>query len=329
MDKEFKKNVLLGFFVLAGIILFITGIFLVGSKNEMFQKTFPITARFTNATGLKLGSNVRYNGVKVGIVKSVDLINDTLVQVDMSIEEGKRHFILTNAVAAIASDGLMGDKIVNITAGKGNGDHVKNNDLLVAHNAINTDKVLETLSQSNENVKVITENLKTLTSEINSNNGPAQLLYKNPQMAEELKHSFSNLDAITGKVLNVSATLQQVTSQIQKGDGALGEIISDTILAKNLSYTFDKLRETSDELIKASSSLNQTIQHANSGKGALNMLLTDTVFAATVQQSVINIKKASVGLDENMEAMKHNFLTRGYFRKQARKNKISQNTKDE
>src|ERR1017187_1950238 len=116
MDKTLRKNIFLGFFVLIGIILFIVGIFLVGSKNEMFQKTFPITARFTNATGLKSGSNVRYNGVKVGIVKSVNLINDTLVQVDMSIEEDKRHFILTNATAAIASDGLMGDKIVNITA---------------------------------------------------------------------------------------------------------------------------------------------------------------------------------------------------------------------
>ena len=68
MDKDLKRNILLGFFVMMGIILFIIGIFLVGSKNEMFQKTFPITARFTNATGLKLGSNVRYNGVKVGIV---------------------------------------------------------------------------------------------------------------------------------------------------------------------------------------------------------------------------------------------------------------------
>ena len=329
MDKPLKKNILLGFFVLIGIGLFIAGIFLVGSKNEMFQKTFPITARFTNATGLKVGSNVRYNGVKVGIVKSVNLINDTLVQVDMSIEEEKRHFILTNAIASIASDGLMGDKLVNITAGGNEGHPVRNNDVLTAHNAINTDHVLETLSQSNENIKVITDNLKTLTSEINSGDGPVQQLYKNPEMAQELKHSFSNLDAITSKVLNVSATLQQVTSQIQKGNGALGEIISDTTLAKNLSYTFDKLKETSDELIKASGNLNQTIQHANSGKGALNMLLTDTAFSATVQQSMLNIKSASKALDENMEAMKHNFLTKGYFRKQAKRNKNAVKTTDQ
>jgi phospholipid/cholesterol/gamma-HCH transport system substrate-binding protein len=48
------------------------------------------------------------------------------------------------------------------------------------------------------------------------------------------------------------------------------------------------------------------------------MLLTDTAFSANVQQSMANIKSASKRLDEDMEALKHNFLTRGYFRKQAK-----------
>ena len=324
MDKTIKKNILLGFFVLIGVVLFIIGIFLVGSKSEMFIKTFPVTAKFTNATGLKAGSNIRYNGVKVGIVKAVNLINDTLVRVDMQIEEDKRHYILTTAVAAIASDGLMGDKIVNISAGKTGGEQVHNGDILSANNPINTDKVLQTLSESNDNIRVITGNLKQITLDINSNNGPVQMLYKDPQMAASLKQSFNNLDAITGKVLNVSSSLQNITAQIQNGNGALGEIISDTSLAKNLSYTMSKLKETSDALNIASGKLSETIQHANSGKGTLNMLLTDTVFSATVQQSMINIKTASKALDENMEALKHNFLTRGYFRKQA-KNKKTDN----
>jgi len=325
MDKTLRKNILLGFFVLVGIILFIAGIFLVGSKNEMFTKTFGITAKFTNATGLKAGSNVRYNGVKVGIVKAVALINDTLVQVDMMIEQSKRSFILKTAIASIASDGLMGDKIVNISAGKNPGLQVQDNDMLQANNPLVTDQVLQTLSQSNENIKVITDNLKKITSDLNSNNGSVQLLYKDSLMAKNLKQSFTNLGAITGKVLDVSNSLQNITSQIQNGNGALGEILNDTSLANNLTYTFDKLKETSDALNIASGKLSETIQHANSGKGALNMILTDTVFSATVQQSMLNIKSASKGLDENMEALKHNFLTRGYFRKQARKNKNKEN----
>ena len=321
MDSTFRKNIILGFFVLLGLSLFIAGIFLIGAKNEMFRKTFPITAKFANTNGLKEGSNVRYNGVKVGIVKTVTLINDTLVQVNMQIEESKRKFILKNAIASIASDGLMGDKLINITTGQADAPQVQNNDVLAVRNPLITDQVLQTLSQSNDNIREITENLKTLTADINSKNGPVQLLYKDTLMAKNLKQSFSNLDGITEKVLKASSSLQQVTSQIQNGNGVLNEIINDTTLANNLSYTLGTLKKTVDKLNIVSRDLSLTVQRANSGNGAINMLLTDTAFSADIQKSMQNIKSASKGLDENMEALKHNFLMRGYFRKQAKKNK--------
>ena len=245
----------MGLFVIVGIVLFIIGIFQVGSKNELFQKTLTISAEFTNTTGLKPGSNIRFNGVKVGIVKAVTLLNDTLVRVDMSIEENKHSYILKNAVAAIASDGLMGDKIVNITPGKGIADAIQNNDRIFGHNPLNTDQVLATLSTTNENVKVISENLKSLTSSLNSENGTIQELYKDPAMANNLKASFSNLSILTGKVLDVSTTLQQITAQIQNGNGTIGEILNDTTLGKNLAHTLGKLKETSDELDNISGQL--------------------------------------------------------------------------
>ena len=152
MDSATRKNILLGFFVTIGIVLFIVGIFLVGSKSELFNKTFPITAKFTNASGLKTGSNVRFNGVKVGIVKAVKLINDSVVQVDMSIEESKRSFITRNAVASINSDGLMGDKLVNITTAKNGGEPIQNNDVIASTNPIITDQEMQKLSATNENI---------------------------------------------------------------------------------------------------------------------------------------------------------------------------------
>ena len=321
MDKSQKKNILLGLFVMAGIIIFIVGIFLVGSKNELFKKTVTISARFTNASGLKAGSNIRFNGVKVGIVKSVALINDSLVQVDMNIEESKRNYIPNNAIASIVSDGLMGDKMVNITTGKSSGVPIRNNDTIKSHNPLVTDQVLQTLSTTNENIKIISENLKKLTTDLNSENGTIQALYKDPKMADNLKQSFSNLNSITGRVLTVSASLQQMTAQMQNGNGTIGEILNDTTMGKNLVYTMKKLKETSDQLINVSDQISLTMQHVNSGKGAANMLLTDTAFSSNIQQSMINIKSASERLNEDMEALKHNFLTRGYFRKQAKKNK--------
>ena len=321
MDKAIRKNILLGLFIITGIVLFIIGIFLIGSKNELFKKTFTITAKFTNATGLKAGSNIRFNGVKVGIVKSVALISDTVVQVDMLIEESKHGFITNAAIASIASDGLMGDKIVNIVTGKNGGEPLHNGELIKSHNPMVTDQILQTLSTTNENVKVISENLKKLTSDLNSEDGTIQELYKDKGMALNLKNSFSNLNLVTNKVLAVGSSLQDIAKQIQDGNGLAGEILKDTVMGKELSYTMNRLKETSDQLIGVSSQLSLTMQHANSGKGAVNMILTDTTFATGIQQSMAHIKSASENLDQDMKALKHSFLIRGYFRKQERKNK--------
>jgi phospholipid/cholesterol/gamma-HCH transport system substrate-binding protein len=318
MDKTRKKNILLGLFVLVGLVLFIFGIFQVGAKNELFSKNFPISARFANATGLKNGSNVRFNGVNVGIVKAVNLINDTLVQVDMRIEENKRAFITTNAIAAIASDGLMGDKIVNITTFSKGGERITDNYVISSHNPINTDRVLQTLSESNENIKVITANLKTITSDLNSGNGPAQALYKDPEMTRNLKQAFSNLNLATDKVLTVSTALQKMTVQIQQGKGALGAVLYDTTIGKSLAYTLSNLKQTSKELNNSSAKLDTAMQHINSGKGTVNLLLTDTALASDIQKSMANIKNASAAMDLNMEALKHSIFLKRYFRKKAK-----------
>jgi phospholipid/cholesterol/gamma-HCH transport system substrate-binding protein len=321
MEKSRRKNILLGFFVLAGIVLFIVGLFLVGSKNELFTKTFVITTKFSNATGLKQGGIVRFNGVKVGIVKSVTLLNDSVVQVDMQIEETKRQYIPSNAIASIASDGLMGDKIINITTGRGQGLPIKDNEIIAAHNPMVMDQVYQTLNTTNENIRVISENLKALTSDLNSKNGTLQMLYKDSAMAGNLRQSFNNLNAVSNRVLGVSNTLQQIASEIKNGKGLAGELVNDTALGRSLVFTVDRLKETSNKLNDASKQFEVTSQRINSGKGTVNMLLSDTSFSANLSQSLYNIKSASAKLDLNMEALKHSFLTRGYFRKLEKKAK--------
>jgi phospholipid/cholesterol/gamma-HCH transport system substrate-binding protein len=56
----------------------------------------------------------------------------------------------------------------------------------------------------------------------------------------------------------------------------------------------------------------------NSGTGTLGRLIQDSTIARNLNQTIINLKQSSKGLDENMNAAKHNFLLRGYFNKKAK-----------
>jgi phospholipid/cholesterol/gamma-HCH transport system substrate-binding protein len=64
----------------------------------------------------------------------------------------------------------------------------------------------------------------------------------------------------------------------------------------------------------------------NSGDGTLGRLIQDTTIARNIDQTIINLKRSSKGLDENMEAAKHNFLFKGYFN---RKEKAAEKKKEE
>jgi phospholipid/cholesterol/gamma-HCH transport system substrate-binding protein len=319
MKNEIRRDVMLGLFVSIGIVLFIVGIFLIGSKSEMFSKTFQVSAIFKNASGLKKGGNVRFNGVKVGIVKEVNLINDSTVQVDMKIEEEKHKFITKNAIAEIASDGLMGDKLIYIVNGPGGAPLVANNDFIQSKMPLNTDDMLATLNVSNNNIKIISQNLRTLTDDLNDKKGSLNILLKDSTIAPNVKQSVNNLRLMSQDVMKAGADIQRITYKMEHGKGSVAEILNDTAMAKNLARTVDKLKSASDKLNNASEQAKITMDHINSGDGTINQLLTDPKLSSDLKQSVVNIKNASDNLNQNMEALKHSFLLRGYFRKQEKK----------
>ena len=83
---------------------------------------------------------------------------------------------------------------------------------------------------------------------------------------------------------------------------------TDAIM-KSLQVTADNAAIISDQLAVI-------MTRVNKGKGTLGRLIQDTTIANNIDQTIVNLKKSSKGLDENMTAAKHNFLFKGYFRKQ-------------
>lgn len=67
-----------------------------------------------------------------------------------------------------------------------------------------------------------------------------------------------------------------------------------------------------------SQQLAEIMININSGTGTLGRLIQDTTIARNLDQTIVNLKKSSKGLDENMEAAKHNFLLKGFFNKKAK-----------
>ena len=85
MKNTDSQKLKLGLFVIIGTILFIIAVYLIGQKESMFKKTFTISAYFQNVNGLIKGNNVRYSGINIGNVNSIEMVNDSTIKVAMNI----------------------------------------------------------------------------------------------------------------------------------------------------------------------------------------------------------------------------------------------------
>lgn len=103
------------------------------------------------------------------------------------------------------------------------------------------------------------------------------------------------------------------------------QIVDNDMLVTHAPVETDEimasLKVSADNAAIITQQLAQIAYKINNGKGALTKLLGDSSFANNVTATMSNLKKSSQGLDENMEAAKHNFLLRGYFKKKAREKK--------
>lgn len=194
MKKDASSKIKLGVFVFVGIAVFIVGIYFIGEKQQLFRRTFHISGVFQDIAGLQAGDNVRLSGINVGTVRTIALVSDTSVRVDMLIDEDTRKFINKDAVASIGSDGLMGNKILMIIPGTGGKMEIEDNDSISTVQPTNLDDILISLKATIANTTNITHDLSKITDNIQSGRGTIGKLLMDPTLAQSVDSSVFNLE---------------------------------------------------------------------------------------------------------------------------------------
>jgi len=321
MSKQGINNLKLGAFILAGLFVLILSFYFIGKNQHLFGTKFKLRARFTNLNGLTEGNNVLYAGIQAGTVSSIMLVNDTTIEVTLLIDKAVRAHIRQRSTASIGTEGLMGNKIVNIMPATGNFPPVNDGDLLAARQIVNTDEMLQTLSRTNQNVAGISEALKI--SILHINQSKLMALLDDPFIGNRLKSALNNIDRTAGQANRLAGNLNQVVDDVRTGKGLAGSLLSDTLLAADLRASLANIRQSTVNTKKLTNDLDGLVNQINAdlaiGKGTLHLLLRDSVSAAHIRKSLDNIEQGTDGFNQNMEALKHNFFFRGYFKDQAKK----------
>lgn len=315
MGTETAKNIRVGLFVLVGGSLFIIAMYLIGNKQNLFGSTFRISANFHNVNGLRVGNNVRFGGINVGTIVSVEFVNDTTIRVGMKIEDDTQQFIKKNSLASVGTDGLMGNKLVNLNSVYGESPMIEEGDVIESLRPIETDDMIRTLNRTNEDVSVIVKNLKLITQKVNSPNTLWSILM-DTVVAENVKNAIVNIKITTNRTATITGDLSDIVTHIKEGKGTVGALLTDTLFSQKLNQTIVNVKVISDSLAYISGDLRSVTARIKNGEGAIGTILMDTAFVNNLNKSMVNIKNGSQGLDENMQALKHSIFLRKYFKKQ-------------
>lgn len=322
MAKKIVNSVKLGVFVLSGLVFLILLLFMIGKNKSLFGSTYLLKAKFENVQGLIPGNNVRYSGIQAGTVKSIKIINDTTIEVSMLIDTELEDIIRKNAIASIGTDGIVGNKVVNIVPGKEQSELAIEGDVISSKTPLNTDEILSTLSNTNKDVAEIVAGLKITVERINSSVALWDLM-NDESLPKDLRQSAANLRLTTSRAGMMANDLYAIIADVKAGKGSAGILLKDTSFAHNLNEAVLKMNNVgsqADILTTEIKTLVNGIQRdINTGKGPANALLKDSVMVRNLNLSIDNLRKGTDGFNQNMEALKGTFLLRGYFKRQEKK----------
>jgi phospholipid/cholesterol/gamma-HCH transport system substrate-binding protein len=198
MSRAFR----LGLFIVAALLVFGAGVFLIGENKMLFRSTYRLNAGFKTVAGLAGGAEVRVAGIQKGTVRRIDLPQspEQQARIEMDLDSETRKVIRKDSVAAIHTEGLMGDEYVEISPGTNDAPAVKDNDMLQGAPPIEisdlikkADGILESANGALQNVSQTAGNLGAITSKINNGTGTVGALINDKKIYQNVNQATTEM----------------------------------------------------------------------------------------------------------------------------------------
>lgn len=326
--KSTNKNrgVVVGLFVTIGLVILVGTILLLGSQRKTFEKSIVVKAYFDNVSGLQRGNNIWFSGVKVGTIKNVKITEEGLVEVSMNIDQASQQFIRKDSKAKISTDGLIGNKIIEIYGGSLKLPQIEQDDILYADKMVSTDAMINTLSQNNDNLLAITTDFKTISSRLVEGKGTLGKLLSDESTMERINATTVTLQNAMNNFQKMSAYVADYTSKLNQKGSLAYDLVNDTSVFNNLRRTVSQLNEVANlsrkAVINFENAGNLLSGSMSSKHTPIGLLLNDEQTAENMKKTLQNLNDASKKLDEDLEALQHNFLFRGFFKNREKDQRV-------
>jgi phospholipid/cholesterol/gamma-HCH transport system substrate-binding protein len=293
-----------GAFVVVGALLFTAALFMIGERRMLFVDRFTLFTEFRSLGQLEVGAIVRVGGLDAGEVTDiiVPASPDRPFRVRMEVREDLHQLIRTDSVATTQTEGLVGAIFVNIGTGTAQAPQVATSGTIPSREPF---LISDLLTQASGSIALVTETVEMLRGDVER---AVQSLALTAEQAHALVEEIRpDIVAMARNGSRISTETQQIMTAINEGRGTIGKLVQDDTLYQRARQIADEAQAVMVNVRQASDEARQAIADFRSPEGAALGLMGD--MRATLTQA----REATADLADNMEAMKRNFLLRGFF----------------
>jgi phospholipid/cholesterol/gamma-HCH transport system substrate-binding protein len=310
-----KRAVIVGVFVIVGLVFLLSGVLIVGNLRETFNRKMELVSLFDDISGLQPGNNIWFSGVKIGTVSSLNFHGKSQVEVDMNVAIKAKKYIRKDAKVKISSDGLIGNKILVIYGGTDAFAEVQDGDTLSVEKTFTSEDMINTAQENNKNILAITTDVKAITKKLAAGEGSLGKMLHDSLMYTNINTAILSLQKASAKAQQLVGSLADFSSNLNKKGTLANELTTDTVVFKSVKASVLQLQQMADTATVFIANLKKA---GSNPKSTVGVLLHDEESGARLKETIKNLESSSKKLDEDLEAAQHNFLLRGYFKKQAK-----------
>ncbi len=203
-----KKMALLGLFIFGAMLILFAGVFVIGNQQRMFTRSYHLRAEFPTVAGLLSGAEVRIGGVRKGTVEEIRLPSTPggKVLVSMSLDSSTRNLVKQDSIAAIETEGLLGNKFLALSFGSPEAAGVKDWDTIASAVPLDvsdllkkTSDIMDTTHSTMKHFETTSAHIATITARIDRGDGTIGALLNERTLYNQLTAATTDLAATSGE----------------------------------------------------------------------------------------------------------------------------------
>jgi phospholipid/cholesterol/gamma-HCH transport system substrate-binding protein len=295
----------IGVFVLGGLVLFAVGLFMIGDRQMAFAQKFTVYTEFSRITGLQPGAVVRVLGAKAGTITQILPPNtpSQKFRVKLELAETLHQLVRTDSIATIETEGLVGGSYLGIGTGTDAAQPVPPDSTIAGKEPFEISDLMQQMGDTIVKVNATIDEMK----------GDVQSAVV--AVGDTMANANALITDVSGDVKTMAAAgarisndASAITAGLREGKGLIGKLMTDDELYRRATTIARQTEELTANARQVLAVAKETLETFQSKDGPVQGM------TANVKQTMDGARAAMTGFAENMEALKHNFLVRGFFR---------------